>query len=230
MPSVKPMLRLKNNRFGALSHSIIGGMSIVLATAFTTHAAPLPSANVTADYDAVVVINESTLNKFLQAIGPITGGGTFNNGRSSYTWTVTNPVIRISKGGSAFTADANIRSGLLDYGTNAKGDVDVHYDQVKNVISVKIRKASFEIALDLFGNRIHIADIDISAFYRPKFEFPGPKPLQSNLEIDMPNKGTKPIQIKTVVKNLVIEPGRIIVGSNFVFSSPTPTANKKVEL
>ncbi|NBV42140.1 hypothetical protein EBR96_05160 [bacterium] len=182
--------------------------------------APLPPS-----YDAVVMINESTLNKFLEAIGPISGGGVFNNGRSSYTWTVKNPAIKISKDAAAFTADAQIESGIFSYGTTAKGDVDVTYDNNKNVISVKIRKASFEVAIDLFGNKIKITDVDISAFYRPKFEFPGPQPLQNAFNVDMPDKKSRPIQIGTHVKKIALEPGRIVVASNFVFTAGTPSGN-----
>jgi hypothetical protein len=201
--------------------------STVVFFALCVFSLPLLAANPnpTPDYDAFVIINESTLNKFLQAIGPISGGGSFNSGRSSYSWTVKNPLIHISKDGSAFTADAEIHSGLFNYGTTAKGDVDVLYDNAKNIISVKIRKASFEVALDLFGSKIHITDVDISTFYRPQFQFPGPQPLQSNFDVALPDKKSKPIQIKTFVKKLVLEPGRIVVGSNFVFHTPTPTGN-----
>lgn len=188
---------------------------------------PVVSSEQVPTYDALVVINESTLNKFLQAIGPISGGGTFNNGRSSYVWTVKNPTIKIIKNASSFTADAEIHSGLLNYGTTAKGDVDVIYDNQKNVISVKIRKASFEVALDLFGNKIHVTDVDISSFYKPQFQFPGPQPLQNHFNVDLPDKTVKSIHIKTFVKKIALEPGRIVVGSNFVFAPDIPTDNKK---
>ncbi len=204
---------------------MIKSITAFWVTALLTLPVVAATPNPAPDYDAFVIINESTLNKFLQAIGPITGGGSFNSGRSSYSWTVKNPLIHISKDASAFTADAEIHSGLLNYGTTAKGDVDVLYDNAKNIISVKIRKASFEIALELFGNKIHITDVDISTFYRPQFQFPGPQPLQSNFDVALPDKKSKPIQIKTFVKKLVLEPGRIVVGSNFVFFTPPPTEN-----
>ncbi|NDC82761.1 hypothetical protein EB093_03735 [bacterium] len=188
---------------------------------------PCIAAEQVPTYDALVVINESTLNKFLQAIGPISGGGSFNNGRSNYVWTVKNPTIRIVKNASSFTADAEIHSGLLNYGTTAKGDVDVIYDNQKNIISVKIRKASFEVALDLFGNKIHVTDVDISTFYKPQFQFPGPQPLQNHFDVDLPDKTVKPIQIKTFVKKISLEPGRIVVGSNFAFSTVIPSPNKQ---
>ena len=198
-------------------------LSLLITVLFVTSLAAAPPAP---SYDAVVMIHQSTLNKFLEAIGAITGGGSFNNGMSSYTWTVKNPAIEISKDAAKFTADAQIKAGVLSYGTTAKGDVDVAYDSLKNIISVKIRKASFEVAIDLFGNKIHITDVDISAFYRPQFEFPGPQPLQSHFDVALPDKTKKPLEIKTVVKKIALEPGRIVVGSNFVFSTGVPVTGK----
>ncbi len=177
-----------------------------------------------AQYDAVMTIHESTLNKFLSAIGSISSTGNFNNGATPYSWVVTNPKITISEVGATFTADALVKSGPISYKTIAKGNVDIGYEPTRNMINIKIKKASFEVAMDLLGNKIHITDVDISSYYKPQFEFSGPQPMQSQVIIPLPDKTKKTVEVRSVVKKILVDEGKIWVGSSIEFRTVSPSA------
>jgi hypothetical protein len=174
--------------------------------------------------DATVEIHEQTLNKFLAAIGPVNGKGKFDvaGSKSEYTWTVRNPGIKITAGKAAFVADASVKVGPLNYRSDAKGSVEVKYDEVENRISVKVLKADFEVYTKIFNKKIHITTVDVSKFYRPEFEFAGPQPLQESVPVDMPDGSVKTVYISTKDQALHLEDGRIVVTSNLVFSDKPP--------
>jgi hypothetical protein len=171
--------------------------------------------------DAFVVIYQSTLNKFLSAIGPVDGQGEFNAGlgRLNYNWVVDGARIDIEEDTATFKGDVAIKAGPIRYGTEAKGRVNIVYDGDENIISVQIENASFELYAKVFGNKIHITDVDISPYYKPKFTFAGPQPIQSEVSVDLPNGQKKKISIEAGERKLRLAPGKIIVTTELNFSS-----------
>lgn len=175
--------------------------------------------------DASVIVHQNTLNGFLNAAGPMSGTAQYNvlGSKGDYTWTVQNARITLKPNQAQFSADASVKIGVLNYGSVATGDVEIKYNTETNRISVKVLRAAFEVYTKIFGKKIHIADVDISPFYKPEFEFAGPQPVQPSVQVNMPNNTTKTIYISMVGQNMTIQQDQIVVTSNLKFSDQPPT-------
>lgn len=170
--------------------------------------------------DAIVIVRQSTLNGFLDAVGPVSGKAPYNvlGLKGDYTWTVKNARINLKPNAADFTADASVKVGPFEYGSVANGDVEIKYHQESNRISVKVLKASFEVYTKFFGKKIHLGDVDISKFYRPEFEFAGPQPVQPSVLVSLPGDQSKTVYITPFNQNLRVEQDQIVVTSNLKFS------------
>lgn len=165
--------------------------------------------------DAQVVLHESMFNKFLAAVGQISGGGKFKKAfiKTNYTWKIKNARIDLEPNNAVFHADADIKVKGITFTEKVKGSVDVKYDQLRNVISVKVREAMFDV--NIFG--VKVATIDLGRYYKPKFEFAGPQPIQKFVMIDLPDGKKKKIEITTTSRNFKIYKDKIIVVSTLSF-------------
>lgn len=170
--------------------------------------------------DAVVIIRQSTLDGFLNAVGPMTGKEHFNvfGVKGEYTWTLSNARIELMPDKARFVADANVKAGLFSYNSVAGGDVEVKYHRESNRISVKVLKAEFEVYTKIFGKKIHITNIDAAKYYKPEFEFAGPQPIQPSVNISLPDGTSKTIYIMPVSQDLKIDREQIMVTSELRFS------------
>jgi hypothetical protein len=171
------------------------------------------------EMDASVVLKDSLLDDFLAAVGPISKTEKFTVAGFSgeYTWTVKNPKIEIETDKARFKADASINVKSFKYDTSAAGEVQVIYNDTNNKISVKILKAAIKIYINAFGKRIDITEVDISKFYKMQFEFAGPKPLQTSVDITLPDGSKKTIMV-TAQSKMALEPHQIVVGSELTFT------------
>ena len=177
------------------------------------------------DPDAVVIVRQSTLNGFFDAVGPVSGKAPYNvlGMKGEYTWTVKNARIQLKPNAADFTADASVKVGPFEYGSVANGDVEIKYHQETNRISVKVLKASFEVYTKFFGKKMHLGDVDISKFYRPECEFAGPQPVQPSVLVALPGDQSKTVYITPFNQNLRVEQDQIVVTSNLKFSDqPSP--------
>ena len=174
--------------------------------------------------DAVVIVRQSTLNGFFDAVGPVSGKAPYNvlGMKGEYTWTVKNARIQLKPNAADFTADASVKVGPFEYGSVANGDVEIKYHQETNRISVKVLKASFEVYTKFFGKKMHLGDVDISKFYRPEFEFAGPQPVQPSVLVALPGDQSKTVYITPFNQNLRVEQDQIVVTSNLKFSDQPP--------
>jgi len=174
--------------------------------------------------DAVVIVRQSTLNGFLDAVGPVSGKAPYNvlGLKGEYTWTVKNARIQLKPNAADFAADASVKVGPFEYGSVANGDVEIKYHQETNRISVKVLKASFEVYTKFFGKKIHLGDVDISKFYRPEFEFAGPQPVQPSVLVSLPGDQSKTVYITPFNQNLRVEQDQIVVTSSLKFSDQPP--------
>jgi hypothetical protein len=136
---------------------------------------------------------------------------------------VQNARIDLKPDKAFFTADAKVKAGPAAYGSVATGAVEIKYNQETNRISVKVLKASFEVYTSVFGKKIHIADVDISKYYRPEFEFAGPQPVQPSVDVDLPGGAKKTVYISMAQQNLKIQQDQLLVTSNLKFSDKSPT-------
>ena len=165
--------------------------------------------------DAQVVLYESMFNKFLAAVGQISGGGKFKKAfiKTDYTWKIKNARIDLEPNNAVFHAVADIKAKGITFTEKVKGSVDVKYDPVRNVISVKVREAKFDVKI--LG--VKVATIDLARYYKPKFEFAGPQPIQKFVMIDLPDGKKKKINITTTSRNFKIYKDKIIVVSTLSF-------------
>jgi len=166
--------------------------------------------------DASIVISQDTLNKFLSAIGEIKRTENFNVAgiKSEYTWIVRNPRIILDDSKARFEADVSvsIKFPSVSYTTPAYGEVSIRYFENENRIQINVEKVSFEIAFSILGKKIKVGEVDISKIYQIAFSFPGPKPFESTVSVNMPDGSIKMIKIETIPV-LMIEKGKIVVGS-----------------
>lgn len=166
--------------------------------------------------DAQMILHESTFNKFLKAVGQISGGGKFKKAfiKTDYTWKIKNARIDLEPNNATFHADADIKAKGITFTEKVTGSVDVKYNPVSNVISVKVREAKFDIKI--IG--VKVATIDLAKYYKPKFEFAGPQPLQKSVLVDLPDGKKKKINVATQSQNFKIVKDRIVVVSYLKFT------------
>ena len=167
-----------------------------------------------------VSINESMLNNFFQSIGDVSGqGSTKVLGKEvKYNWKVIDPKVVIEPGSATFTANVQIKSGKIQSTPKATSKLDISYVKEENLIKIKTKKIKVDLMLKLFGKKVKLATVDLSRYYKPTFEFPGPTLNQNNVEIEMPDGTKKVLNINTDNHNLVLEQGKITVYSDIIFS------------
>ena len=176
--------------------------------------------------DVGVIVYDHTLNKFLSHIGSVEGKGEADVSFStiSYSWSVTQPRIQFTDGVGLFTADVSINAGVIRYNTPAKGRVNVTFDDASNTIKFDVQSISFELYTELFGNRIHISDVDIASFFPLDFEMEGPPIFTRRTVLNVPS-GTKIIDVSTGKRSLSFHEGFISVESELILEEVIPTPN-----
>ena len=170
-----------------------------------------------------VSIDQSMLNSFFNAIGEVKGKGSTKviGKKVKYNWKVKNPRITIEPGAAIFKADVQIKSGKIKSTPKATSKLDISYVKEKNLIKIKTKKIKVDLKLNLFGKKVKLATIDLSKYYNPTFEFPGPTLNQKSIEIDKPDGSKKTLNIGMKNQNLVVENGKITVYSDVKFSDLT---------
>ena len=170
-----------------------------------------------------VSIDQSMLNSFFNAIGEVKGKGSTKviGKKVKYNWKVKNPRITIEPGAAIFKADVQIKSGKIKSTPIATSKLDISYVKEKNLIKIKTKKIKVDLKLNLFGKKVKLATIDLSKYYNPTFEFPGPTLNQKSIEIDKPDGSKKTLNIGMENQNLVVENGKITVYSDVKFSDLT---------
>ena len=170
-----------------------------------------------------VSIDQSMLNNFFNAIGEVKGKGSTKvlGKKVKYNWKVKNPRITIEPGAAIFKADVQIKSGKIKSTPKATSKLDISYVKEKNLIKIKTKKIKVDLKLNLFGKKVKLATIDLSKYYNPTFEFPGPTLNQKSIEIDKPDGSKKTLNIGMKNQNLVVENSKITVYSDVKFSDLT---------
>ena len=170
-----------------------------------------------------VSIDQSMLNSFFNAIGEVKGKGSTKviGKKVKYNWKVKNPRITIEPGAAIFKADVQIKSGKIKSTPKATSKLDISYVKEKNLIKIKTKKIKVDLKLNLFGKKVKLATIDLSKYYNPTFEFPGPTLNQKSIEIGKPDGSKKTLNIGMENQNLVVENGKITVYSDVKFSDLT---------
>ncbi len=143
-----------------------------------------------------VVITEKTINDFLAAMGPVKGKGQGAR-RIKYSWTVTSPTIDFEPGTAGFMANIKVKTKIITLTDKVKGRLKVDYDARTNKIKMQVVEAKFPVYIKVFGSKVKIATLDIGKYYKPKFEFNGPEPVQKTVQVDI--GGDAPVNIGVTV-------------------------------
>lgn len=170
--------------------------------------------------ESALIIHQNTINRFFASIGPIQGSSEIHTSpfKTQVDWKVTRPTINILKDQVQFTADVYIQTqDGLSYTSKAIGEATLNYNPTQNIITAKIKKASFELALNLLGNKLKLTDIDITKYYKQDFNFPVPIPSNNIVTLTMPNSEVKRFEIQGKNRKLSLEPQEIIISSHWEF-------------
>jgi len=194
-------------------------LNIVFFTVFTISICFSQETNPTRQ-SISVSIDEVMLNNFFKAIGEVKGKGSTKvlGKKIKYDWKVKKPRITIEPGAAIFKADVQIKSGKIKSTPKATSKLDISYVKEKNLIKIKTKKIKVDLKLNLFGKKVKLATIDLSKYYNPTFEFPGPTLNQKSIEIDKPDGSKKVLNIATENQNLFVEQGKISVYSDVIFT------------
>ena len=143
-----------------------------------------------------VVITEKTINDFLAAMGPVKGKGQGAK-KIKYSWTVTSPTIDFEPGTAGFQANIKVKTKIITITDKVKGRLKIDYDARTNKIKMPVVEAKFPVYIKVFGTKVKLATLDIGKYYKPKFEFNGPEPVQKTVQVDI--GGDAPVNIGVTV-------------------------------
>ncbi len=166
--------------------------------------------------DVTVTISEKTINEFVAAIGPIKGKGKKQGVK--YTWKVKKAEIDFEPGSAQFIASVNLKAGPFKTSSTVKSKVRVTYDGESNIIKMTIEKAIYKIYIKILGKKIKVGEVDIAKYYKPKFEFNGPEPVQNVVEVETGKNKIRIIQVTTTNSQLILGKDMIQTSVDLVYS------------
>ncbi|UCD37733.1 MAG: hypothetical protein JSW54_13080 [Fidelibacterota bacterium] len=165
-----------------------------------------------------VIISERTINDFLAAIGPVSGKGTGAQ-KIPYTWTVNNPRVDLEKGTAGFKAAVKVKTKIITFEDRVAGRLAVDYDAGANKIRMQVVEAKFPIYVRVLGRKVKLATLDIGKYYRPKFEFNGPEPVQQQVEMDVGDGTTRVVGVTAGSREILMEKDRLRVSVNLSYAA-----------
>ena len=123
-------------------------------------------------------IHQDIINNFLSSIGQIEGGGKI--GTFDYSWTVSNFYIVIDSEKAEFFGTIELESGQFKRRDVIVGNVFVEYDDIENLIYVKIDNVDIDIDMSHIFNTIPKdiinINVDLSQYFSEPFEIQAPQP------------------------------------------------------
>ncbi|MFQ6678339.1 MAG: hypothetical protein ACE5D0_08460 [Fidelibacterota bacterium] len=166
--------------------------------------------------DVTVTISEKTINEFVAAIGPVTGKGKKQGVK--YKWKVKKAEIDFEPGSAEFIAKVELKAGPFNSSNTVKSKVNVIYDGESNKIKMTVEKAIYKIYIKVLGKKIKVGEVDIAKYYKPKFEFNGPEPVQNVVEVQTGKNKIRMIRVTTTNNQLIIEKDKIRTTVDLVYS------------
>jgi len=165
--------------------------------------------------DVNVVITEKTVNDFINEVGPVSGKGKSKG--VGYKWKVKKANFDFEPGDATFNAEVALDAGVFKFTDKVKSEVIVSYDAASNKITMKVEKAIFKIYIKILGKKKKVGEVDIAKYYKPKFEFNGPQPIQNMIEMEVGKGKVREISVTMVGDELTIEKDQIQIAANLQY-------------
>ncbi len=161
--------------------------------------------------DVSVIISEKTVNDFIGEVGPVTGKGKSKG--IGYKWKVKSAKFDFEPGSATFQAEVDLDAGVFKLSDKVSSQVQVAYDAKSNKITMKVEEAIFKIYIKVLGKKTKVGEVDIAKYYKPKFEFNGPQPIQNVIEMDVGKDKPRQIFVSMAGNELLVEKDQIRVSS-----------------
>jgi hypothetical protein len=187
-------------------------IALLVTACFTVFSVTLTAQSVS------VIITEATVNDFLAAVGPVKGKGTGAQ-KINYSWTVTNPTVNFEPESAGFKAKIKVKTKIITFDDKVKGRLAVDYNAAANKIQMQVVEARFAIRVNLLGKKVKIATIDIGKYYKPKFEFNGPEPVQQQVEMDVGDGTVRVVQVTASGRQIVTEKDQLRVSVDLAYTA-----------
>ena len=140
-------------------------------------------------------IHQNIINNFLSSIGQIEGGGKI--GGFDYNWTVSDFYIVIDEEKAEFFGTMKLKSGNFERDDMIVGNVFVNYDELENLIFVKIDNVDIDIDISNIFNTIPKdvvnINVDLSQYFAEPFEIQAPQPKTTSYPISVNKDSTEVI-------------------------------------
>jgi len=140
-------------------------------------------------------IHQDIINNFLSSIGQIEGGGKI--GTFDYNWIVSNFYIVIDEEKAEFFGTMKLESGQFTREDIIIGNVFVEYDELDNLIYVKINNVDIDIDISHIFSTIPKdivnINVDLSQYFSEPFEIQAPQPKTTSYPISISKDSTEVI-------------------------------------
>tara|TARA_B100000676_G_scaffold78987_1_gene78781 strand:+ start:4307 stop:4915 length:609 start_codon:yes stop_codon:yes gene_type:complete len=158
-------------------------------------------------------IHQDIINNFLSTIGNIDGKGKI--GGFDYSWDVSNFYIVIDEEKAEFFGNIKLQSGQFYRTDLIVGNVNVYYDELMNLIFVKIENVDIDIDISHIFNTIPKdvvnINVDLSQYFAEPFEIQAPQPKTTSYPIIVSNDTTQIVINNKETQLFLVENGIKIV-------------------
>ena len=158
-------------------------------------------------------IHQDIINNFLSTIGNIDGKGKI--GGFDYSWDVSNFYIVIDEEKAEFFGNIKLQSGQFYRTDLIVGNVNVYYDELMNLIFVKIENVDIDIDISHIFNTIPKdvvnINVDLSQYFAEPFEIQAPQPKTTSYPITVSNDTTQIVINNKETQLFLVENGIKII-------------------
>ena len=158
-------------------------------------------------------IHQDIINNFLSTIGNIDGKGKI--GGFDYSWDVSNFYIVIDEEKAEFFGNIKLQSGQFYRTDLIVGNVNVYYDELMNLIFVKIENVDIDIDISHIFNTIPKdvvnINVDLSQYFAEPFEIEAPQPKTTSYPITVSNDTTQIVINNKETQLFLVENGIKII-------------------
>lgn len=140
-------------------------------------------------------IHQDIINNFLSSIGQIEGGGKI--GAFDYNWIVSDFYIVIDEEKAEFFGTMQLESGKFLRDDIIVGNVFVNYNEIENLIYVKIDNVDIDIDISHIFNTIPKdvvnINVDLSQYFSEPFKIQAPQPKTTSYPLSLSSDSTQVI-------------------------------------